>query len=108
MSFSIKSLVAEAERPAPPPSPFAWSPHRNELPQESPPPPSILQLAHAQTSLTKLELAHLQNVARTNKTRPVSIQVHLTVADFEHLKQSGRWEEIVDLLNVSGNVKIVL
>ena len=32
MSFSIKSLINETERQQPPPSPFAWTPHRQPEP----------------------------------------------------------------------------
>jgi hypothetical protein len=108
MSFSIKSLVNDRERT---PSPFAWSPFKEELPPLPTVPRSIIELAHSEPTRgisSALEQAHWDHVERTKQETPVSIAVHLTVADFEHLKETGRWDEIIDLLTVSATVKIVL
>jgi len=107
MSPSIKSLVNDRERT---PSPFAWSPHKDPPPLTTVP-RTIVELAHSEPApgISKaLELAHWDHIERIKQETPVSIAVHLTVADFEQLKESGRWEEIIDLLTVSATVKIVL
>ena len=107
MSVSIESLVADRERT---PAPFAWSPHKD------PEPPtlvsrSLIELARTAPThgiSSALELAHWDHLERTRQETPLSIAVHLTVADFEQLKATGRWTEIIDLLTVSATVKIVL
>ena len=107
MSPSIKSLVNDRERT---PSPFAWSPHKDPAPLITVP-RSIIELAHSQPTRgisSALEQAHWDHIQRTKQETPVSIAVHLTVADFDHLKATGRWDEIIDLLTVSATVKIVL
>ena len=55
-----------------------------------------------------MEQAHQEHVERTKQETPVTFAVHLTVKDFEQLKETGRWSEIIDLLNISATVKIVL
>jgi hypothetical protein len=108
MSTSIQSLITDRERRPPP---FAWSPFKEELPPLTTVPRSIIELAHSQPTRgisSALEQAHWDHVERTKQETPVSIAVHLTVADFEQLKETGRWDEIVDLLTVSATVKIVL
>jgi hypothetical protein len=107
MPPSSKSLVNDRERT---PSPFAWSPHKDPAPLTTVP-RSIIELAHSQPTRgisSALEQAHWDHIERTKQETPVSIAVHLTVADFEQLKETGRWEEIIDLLNISATVKIVL
>jgi len=107
MSVSIQSLVADRERT---PSPFAWSPHKDPAPLTTVP-RSIIEPAHSEPApgISKaLELAHWDHIERTKQETPVSIAVHLTVADFDHLKETGRWNEIIDLLTVSATVKIIL
>ena len=108
MSPSIKSLINDRERQAPP---FAWSPFKEAPPALTTVPRSIVELAHSEPApgISKaLELAHWDHIERTKQETPVSIAVHLTVADFDHLKATGRWDEIIDLLTVSATVKIVL
>lgn len=107
---SIRSLVDQTDRLEPSPlpirTPFPWTPTKDA----TPPKRSIIELAHSEPSgiSSTLERAHLEHVERTNQTRPVTFQVHLTMQDFEHLKESGRWDEVVELLSVSATVKIVL
>jgi hypothetical protein len=108
MSTSIQSLITDRERRPPP---FAWSPFKEELPPLTAVPRSIIELAHTEPApgiSSALEQAHRHHLERTKQETPVSFAVHLTVADFEHLKETGRWEEIIDLLTVSAKVRIVL
>jgi hypothetical protein len=108
MSTSIQSLITDRERRPPP---FAWSPFKEELPPLTTVPRSIIELARTAPApgiSSALEQAHWDHVERTKQETSVSFAVHLTVADFEQLKETGRWDEIIDLLTVSAKVRIVL